>query len=124
MPVTNSHIDAENSREQAVTGPDGTTYRVCAVKKGMWLRGDIETGPPTSVADIAFKFLVDLAILLSTSMRASGQDTWKVGAFRLGRGKVARLVHKELLPPDMLPEKRMSELVEIISSGRTDFLHR
>lgn len=122
--MSNSHADLENSREETVTAPDGVVHRVRAVKRGMWLRGDVEAGPATSLEELVFKFVADMAILLATSMRASSQNVWKVGVFRQGRAKVERLVHKEVLPPNVAPETRMSELSEFIRTGRSDQLRR
>ena len=96
--MSTGHMDAENSRELVVADPDGVSYRVRAVKKGMWLRGDLELGGGGSLVDFAVTFVLDVLIGLFVSARAASQTAWKVGVFRQGRAS-QRLVHKELLSP-------------------------
>lgn len=121
VPVSTDHVDSENTREQVVQDPAGTTYRIRAVKKGMPLRGDI-TGVATGPLDFVVQFLLDTVLAAAISLRASRQDTWKLGVYRQTRAATERLAHKELLAPGDAPEERISTLRQRIAAGDTSTL--
>jgi len=121
--MSSSHADASNSREEVVRDPSGTTFRVRAVKRGMWLRGDVED-TASSLSDLVVTLVINFGILLFAKSRADAKREWKIGVFRQGRATTLRLIHKELLPEGVSPEARMQELGTHIRAGNLDWASR
>lgn len=120
--MSSSHWDGSNTSEVRARDPEGRVYRVRAVKRGMWLRGDFDSvGVGASVADWLFSLVFDLVLKVLLKFRADAEQEWKVGVLRRGR-VVERVLYKESLPRGTAPGERMAEIVATIEGGRISTL--
>jgi hypothetical protein len=93
---------------------DGWVYYVRGIRRGeLFLGGGLTLEGGLVVAVIAL-------VAGGPLLRWHERQPWKVGVvrFRAGGGGLIRTVHKERLPPDERPERRIAELVEDVKRGR------
>jgi hypothetical protein len=115
----------QGRRETTVTAPDGTVYRVVAVKVGTPLRGpDLDGGGGGDLGELVLVALVLLVLLVAALIRMVGRllprrphGKWKVGVLRPRRWWWAKLVYRERLGVGGDEVARVAELARQIETG-------
>jgi hypothetical protein len=116
----------QGGREVTATAPDGTVYRVLAVRAGWPLRGsglDLGGGGGEGL-ELVLLVLVLLAMLVAALVRLverllprRPRGGWKVGVLRPRRWWWAQVVHRERMRPADDEVARVAELARQIGAG-------
>jgi hypothetical protein len=115
----------QGGRQTTATAPDGTVYRVEAVRAGLPFRApDLDGGGGGDLGDLVLLVLMLLLLLVAALVRLVGRllpgrkrGGWKVGVLRPRRRWWAKLVYRERLGVGDDEVARVAELARKIETG-------